>query len=758
MNLLRRTSQKQYDGPATSAINYQSNADVVDEWAVGRSRERRSSSERNYPDGAAGRSLERRQRRRHTASDNRRGGRRRSSAGGEGRLASGVSSRNRGTSQHVRGHHLPGGQRVVTPSAELGIPKSISVGSNSGDTGGWQQQEQSAAAVAAPTGRERRPQMPMEHDGGVLCLCALPPLPDHGGDGKVMGDHNNLRAGGGGAGGSAGRTHRFLSGGTDGMIKLWTVHEPRDCDDDAKLIPRLVRTYAGHAGYVHCIAVLGTLEFEEDEEGLDRNRRRGVGYIARRISLDNLNLSGEDRGEAAAGRQDRRGFSDALQKLGVPSMRRPGVASLDGSRASRGHARKKRLIFVSASRDNTLRIWPVDDGAADPDASLLEDESERSRESSHHDDPFLAKGMKLRGHKFGKDNIGGGLCVCAVPSLSSDEELDVDADAGGTPTTSAGQFCSGGSDGCIRVYDVRSALSLKKPKSGMYATVQLQCIRPPETDRRATASAAPITSLACTHERENVSLFAGDASGDIRRYSRQNECGAGHINGAIWWGCTAIFSGHRRPVTSVAVLSSSSLMPLLRPNHVDDSDDNSDDNSENEVGTMLVSSCEDGCIRVWDAFDARMTSAKQMGLDSSEDSWHVDLAVPESGRIPRRGAMWEIELNGDDGGDKPPSATGVTSLTTLRAGTSVAAGTTDGGIRMWNVSSGLYEGAYNLGRSVQIWSLGVLWEREGGGSDGEDDDDYRDSEYCDDRVGIIVSGDNRGRIRILRKISSRDKK
>lgn len=85
--------------------------------------------------------------------------------------------------------------------------------------------------------------MPMEHDGGVLCLCALPPVPYHGGDGK-MGEHN-LRTGGGGAGG--GRTHRFLSGGTDGVIKLWAVHEPRNCDDDAKLIPRLcTHRGAGH--------------------------------------------------------------------------------------------------------------------------------------------------------------------------------------------------------------------------------------------------------------------------------------------------------------------------------------------------------------------------------------------------------------------------------------------------------------------------------------------------------------------------------
>ena len=75
----------------------------------------------------------------------------------------------------------------------------------------------------------------------------------------------------------------------------------------------------------------------------------------------------------------------------------------------------------------------------------------------------------------------------------------------------------------------------------------------------------------------------------------------------------------------------------------------------------------------------------------------------------------------------------------------MAAGTTDGVIRMWNVSSGLYEGAYNLGRSVQIWSLGCMIE-ETSGDGGLDETKMRPR-----NTGVIVSGDNRGRIRVLRK-------
>lgn len=207
-----------------------------------------------------------------------------------------------------------------------------------------------------------------------------------------------------------------------------------------------------------------------------------------------------------------------------------------------------------------------------------------------------------------------------------------------------------------------------------------------------------------------------------------------------------MFLGHNHPVTGMAMLSSPLLLSLLCPN-VDI------DVGDGDAGTMLVSSCKDGSICVWDAFDTRILSQQ----DSDEEKqYNMDFAA---GRVPRRAAMWEIELNDDAalgtaaGSDRAASSrgrVGVTSMTTLQAGTLMAAGTTDGAIRMWNVASGLYEGAYNLGRHVQIWSLGVLSEQ-----------DIAEEEYDEDgerrihTAGIMVSGDNRGRIRILRKLSSR---
>ena len=133
--------------------------------------------------------------------------------------------------------------------------------------------------------------------------------------------------------------------------------------------------------------------------------------------------------------------------------------------------------------------------------------------------------------------------------------------------------------------------------------------------------------------------------------------------------------------------------------------------------------------------------------------------------------MWEIELNNkDEEGNNVTALSnsntdrssgshiGVTSLTTLQVGTLMAAGTTDGAIRMWNVSSGLYEGAYNLGRSVQIWSLGMLSERDVAAEEEDfydEDDEYIGRQMTIHSAGIIVSGDNRGRIRVMRKMSSR---
>jgi WD40 repeat protein len=227
---------------------------------------------------------------------------------------------------------------------------------------------------------------------------------------------------------------------------------------------------------------------------------------------------------------------------------------------------------------------------------------------------------------------------------------------------------------------------------------------------------------------------------------------AGNVNGAIWWGYTGLFVGHDHPISSMAMLSSPPLRRLLRP---DEEDLPPCGGGEEEHGTMLVSSCEDGWVRVWDACDARRGSS-----ENDDDDRGAAASGGGGGRrrTPRREPMWEIDLNIDKEGGAPfpGGRIGVTSLAALQAGTLIAAGTTDGKIRMWNVSSGLYEGAYNLGRSVQVWSLGVASERAECKEVAEYDYAGRDSRERTVRnsVGIIVSGDNAGRIRVTRKISS----
>ncbi|KAL7536122.1 hypothetical protein ACHAXR_006926, partial [Thalassiosira sp. AJA248-18] len=823
-------NQKQYDGPATANIDHNdwnptpSNknrlvaTNVAAKYNNNDDRHRLSSSSNNNND----------RRRRKTSSSS--GGRRRPTSNNNTPLASGISSRR--TTQIVRSH-LPA--RVMSPVAEKGgqqqhhqqhydhnnngggkgrvmndeIPRTISLSNRSGDGGGGGScgdisdddndnnnnnnnnnfpTTAASAAIAAAKKKEKKLQMPMDHDGGVLCLCAIP---------------NNNSSDNTHSGRAALQTHRFLSGGADGTVKLWEVHEtPMDDNHGGagmkkkggrEMIPRLVRTYRGHSGYVHSIAVLGTL-------GGGGSGGGGGGDP----SMYNDNSERSDSGGGSAARRampKRTSFSHlSIDSGGSNEMMKylKKIATV---------TQNKLLLFVSASRDNTLRIWPIDDNnnnttaTNDHDAFFEDYETAGAAAASPKSpgnnnkkdiDPF-ARGMKLRGHQFGKNNIGGVLCVCAVPSLptanapsdynggdnmtnngggyddnddhynNNNNNIEPSMDG----TISAGQFCSGGSDGRIRVWDVRSALNLslgKVPKSGMYGTVQLQCIDPPllSGGGAAAAAAAAITSLECTHqgikkEEMEVALFAGDASGTIRRYSRMNECGVGHINSAIWWTCTAVFAGHTHPITSMAMLSSPMLMPLLCPNEIDELVD------KDVVGTMLVSSCNDGAICVWDAFDARIHSTPNH-LDSSERGHVVGL---DRNRAPQRSAMWEIELNdGEDtkgDGDCPlahsrtdrPYARnlkhriGVTSLTTLQAGTLMAAGTTDGAIRMWNVSSGLYEGAYNLGKSVQIWSLGMLSEQD------VMEDYDEDGEGQIHTAGIIVSGDNRGRIRVLRKMSTR---
>jgi len=663
------------------------------------------------------------------------------------------------------------------------IPKNVSFGNTSGYTSN--NTNNPTNALPSKKKEKSKPQIPMEHDGGVLCMCPIPDnyllqtnTPKHQEECDGM------------------RTHRFLSGGADSTVKLWEVNEsPLESGKDnnksgKEMVPRLVRTYRGHSGYVHSIAVLGTLfdptmnnNINEDgdcvnsDNGLSQNHRRKGNFARRTKSRDNLTTgddhpldksfksvntasSGDSRG--SGGRSNLKSINMAMK-----SMRRISHLSNDSSdrsdRLKQLGMSRRRLLFVSASRDNTLRIWPI--GDTNEHEAYFEDESKNhgggnKKESSA--DPF-AKGMKLRGHQFGKNNIAGVLCVCAVPSFSPDDTTTTNGSIVEDDTTetdgtiSAGQFCSGGSDGLIRVWDVRSALTLgltKVPKAGMYGAVQLQCINPqdPETVQSGGGPPAPITSLVCTHcgvqKEQEVALFAGDASGTIRRYSRMNESGTGHVNSAIWWICTGMFAGHTHPITGMSMLSSPMLLPLLCPNVDIDVDDE-------DIGTMLVSSCKDGSICVWDAFDARIHSQQKNSYEKRQDD--QDRA---HGRIPKRAAMWEIELNdGEDLGahnghrslsnsnttDRPSfnDRVGITSITTLPAGTLMVAGTTDGAIRMWNVSSGLYEGAYNLGKYVQIWSLGVLSEQD----IAEECDDYGERKIHS--AGIIVSGDNRGRIRVL---------
>ena len=344
------------------------------------------------------------------------------------------------------------------------------------------------------------------------------------------------------------------------------------------MIPRLVRTYRGHSGYVHSIAVLGTLDGGSDSNNSttlkddsnhstlkdDASASQDHSDITRRVkngssSRDNMTVISDDApldlldasvdgsvrsGEHRSGEHStsfgynkqhplRKGRK-SKSRMAQLATGRLSQLSMDGS--ERREYLKKRTMFVSASRDNTLRIWPIDDNGH---TDYHEDRGK---------DPF-ARGMKLRGHEFGNSSIGGVLCVCAVPSLSAVMDgSDNNSVYTGTAdpehhsssgmmegTISAGQFCSGGSDGRIRVWDVRSALNLslgKVPKSGMFGTVQVQCIDPDPNfvSINGGQNVAAVTSLVCTghHHRRGgfggsvgeVALFAGDAGGMIRRYSR----------------------------------------------------------------------------------------------------------------------------------------------------------------------------------------------------------------------------------------------
>ena len=53
-----------------------------------------------------------------------------------------------------------------------------------------------------------------------------------------------------------------------------------------------------------------------------------------------------------------------------------------------------------------------------------------------------------------------------------------------------------------------------------------------------------------------------------------------------------MFAGHTHPITGMSMLRALMLLPLLCPNEDIDAGDE-------DIGTMLVSSCKDGPICVW---------------------------------------------------------------------------------------------------------------------------------------------------------------
>jgi hypothetical protein len=740
--LIRRTSKKEYDGPAASASVLSGVTDDPflvafnkQKMVVGGDRRRHSSSSSRQStrghsssrvSGYNTKDDQQQHPSRRQSSSSLSSSRQRSSSDKQSQpqLASGISSRR--TSHRVKNHlpaHMMSSKtisNIASSNTSHQDRHSITRRSSGGDSAYSKSHAScnSCSSASQPQYEQRKQsiQIPMEHDGGILCLEPVPAA--NKGNCKYR------------QGCDDGTTHRFLSGGTDGTVKLWEVFEPpfestETAANGGALVPRLVKTYRGHRGYVHSIAILGT--FDPMEKGSCQQQLQQDQESCTTEEMDNISFSSSPFSRRS---NEKKGSVTLIKKLG----------------------RRKRDLFVTASRDNTLRIWELDN--SNEHDEYFEGSSDDEFNNSRKKDP-LRKGKKLRGHEFAVN--GGVLCVCAVPSLpSSSSGFMSDVEEQGM--TSAGQFVSGGSDGVVRVWDVRSALNLEKvPKSGMYHTIQVQRLNPfsshdSEDEDESTIAASiqsgegssrgvavPVTSLKCTHS-DSIGLFASYADGLIRHYSSMNiSISSGHVNSAIRWCLTSIFSGHKHAVTSLTLLSSTSLLSLLSP-------DVEQRRSNDQTGTILISSSVEGSIRVWSA------------LECSEKS---------EGSVHKRAALWEIELNDDeagtdnesnDGGDRPPTSinvrtlvepVGVISLTALNKGGIMAAGTTDGRIRLWDVSSGLYEGTYNLGKSVQVWSLAVLSER----------DLYRGyDEFGELQIhiaSIIIAGDNRGRLRILRKMSMR---
>ena len=325
--------------------------------------------------------------------------------------ASGISSRRRSsvkTSKSSRSSSFNDSQTSASLNSNSHITRSSVVSSNNSHL-------HSTAAI---------PQIPMEHDGGILCVTPLPSRINA--CSKYDGGYDG------------GQTHRFLTGGADGRVKLWEVFEPpiQSFDNNLpNLTPRLVRTYNGHRGYVHSIAFLGLF---------DPTVRRG----------SSMSAFGSD--------------SDDEQSVGGASFKRLSNARSNASGSETGYSgslkgwgRRKRELFVTASRDNTLRIWELDsnnENSAYFDCCPEDNDHSKVGKASLVDPS--SKGRKLRGHVFGSNaSRGGVLCVCAVPSLTPDGNITMQCERTNQTSMSngmisAGQFVSGGSDGRLVVWDV----------------------------------------------------------------------------------------------------------------------------------------------------------------------------------------------------------------------------------------------------------------------------------------------------------------
>lgn len=673
----------------------------------------------------------------------------------------------------------------------------------------------SSARDKSFSGNGNRFKVPMEHDGGVLCLCSIPQ------ERKV--DYQ-LQS-----------PPQFLSGGADGLIKLWEIQQSHD---GSGFMPRLVQTYVGHSSYIHSVAVIGTVDtrryamavqIDEDKRSRDRGgvgprsgfmrrkpsklgmrRSSSAGCFLQTADEDSVSCQTTSSGGSAKShqtglqgvgkKQQHRGLKGLKHQLSsIPSMR---SLALDGSEHGEAFL-GKRTLFVSASKDNTCRVWSLDSESDILDECDEYDESDTcSRDSSKGD--ALSRGLLLR-DKEGQVVVGI-TCVCALPNIGNrEEDLDCSERSCNTQSTERSSakdedrrersviiamFCSGESDGSVRIWEVRLMVESRSNRPVcVYITNEMQCFN---GDPKV---GAPITVLRCTpaydvyeDDYTHAAIFAGDTSGIIRRYSPAD---LNHPNRGSnrdlkdGWFFSGIFSGHQHSVSDMSLLTSSSILPLI----VDDADST----CYNE-GTLLISSDEDGTICVWDAYDEAL-QVEEAEVRAKRNGFHgrgrraqlQDQSIADHlrnlRRLRKRSALWEIELNDDEDDDPdspynslmsssggPPLAikveelkerVGATSIGTLNNGNLMSAGTTDGAIRLWNVGSGLYEGAYNFGRNVQIWSLVMMGDEYFSGQV-EYERDFLRTSYTSNwtegtessevrKSGIIICGDNRGRIRVLRK-------